>query len=1319
MQHFYAGAPVSPPACLPQTAPKTAKAALLLLFSFLVLSVPGYGQGSYSWQPVGGAGISKAAATHTSVALDAQGKPYVAFYGDAGTGTGTRGMLMKYNGTSWVAVDVFGFANSAINSTSLVIDANGKPYVAYQDSDANKNKAVVKSMIDGAFRQVRYDGIFPNEGTGASTAGDNPAITLDKSGVPYIALQDELNGNRLSVYKYNAAGWSVVGTVGFSAGVSYNPSLKLDGNNVPYVAYQDGGASGKVTVMKYNGTSWENVGAAGISDEVATEPSLALDSNGTPFVAYSEGTDKMATVKKFNGTAWQTVGDAKFSTSGALTISLAVDALGTPFVAYRDFGNENKAALMKFNGTTWEAVGTGISAGTAFYTSLVIDAYGAPYVAFQDGANGNKAIVMKYVPAAPVITVQPVAKNVAADASTTFTVNATGDGPLRYQWQVSQDGGTTYLDIRDGLGYSGTTTSTLTIAKASIYMNGYQYRVLVHNGSATTSEAATLTVSMAGTENATVWQVIGAQGFSPGGVQYSKVAIAPDGTPYAAFSDGSMGGRATVMKYKDAKWELVGNAGFSGWIIQNVTKDQLDLAIDANGTPYIAYTDASKSDKGTVMKFNGTQWVTVGTAGFTPWVASEPALAFDASGTPYLAFEEAGATVMKFNGTTWELVGERQFSLNGSVSDLDLAMDANGNPYVVFSEFASTANWGKVMKFDGTSWATVGDGYFSSSKAAYATLELDAAGTPYVAYLDVANGDKAKVIKYNGTAWVAVGAESLPGYKVEFIDLALDSQGMPYLYYYNKDHVNQATVVKYNGSTWEFVGNAGFTQARVTDFALSKTDVPYVIFSVGKAAVMSFAPNATPTDIALEHAAVNENVGNGTIVSGFTTTDADAADTHTYTLVSGEGAEDNDHFSITDNKLQLWPSPDFETKSAYHIRVRTSDGKLNGSFEKALVLQVNDMDEIAPANYTVAFNQSLVTHNNKNAVSITVAGAEIGATYSYTITSAGGGTPVTGSGEVATATFEVNAIDVTPLADGQLTIALKLTDIAKNTGNNATAQVNKNTRYVIGASRGAFVKVPFLTTFAQLGSKLPATVEVTYLDGRKEPLAVTWLADTYKGSEAGVYELIGTLTLAEGTINPDNVTTYILVEVEPSKVPTAIALSKNTIAENNAIGAAIGTLTTTDADAGDTHTYKLVEDTEDNAFFTIEGNELKAAAIFDFETKKNFNVRVQTKDSAGMTYETTMAIAVTDVYEAPTGIADENYPGLEVYPNPATYYLIITSDKLIESVSVVNSQGKTVFAKANRGAQVQLNTEAYTPGVYTVLVTSQGKLYSRRIVIVR
>lgn len=71
--------------------------------------------------------------------------------------------------------------------------------------------------------------------------------------------------------------------------------------------------------------------------------------------------------------------------------------------------------------------------------------------------------------------------------------------------------------------------------------------------------------------------------------------------------------------------------------------------------------------------------------------------------------------------------------------------------------------------------------------------------------------------------------------------------------------------------------------------------------------------------------------------------------------------------------------------------------------------------------------------------------------------------------------------------------------------------------------------------------------------------------------------------------------------------PTDIALSSDSIAENNAANATVGTLSTTDPNTDDSFTYSLVSGTgsTDNAAFNISGNALRATNSFDFETKSS------------------------------------------------------------------------------------------------------------------
>ena len=121
-----------------------------------------------------------------------------------------------------------------------------------------------------------------------------------------------------------------------------------------------------------------------------------------------------------------------------------------------------------------------------------------------------------------------------------------------------------------------------------------------------------------------------------------------------------------------------------------------------------------------------------------------------------------------------------------------------------------------------------------------------------------------------------------------------------------------------------------------------------------------------------------------------------------------------------------------------------------------------------------------------------------------------------------------------------------------------------------------------------------------------------------------------------GTLRFDMVT-VTGVNGDSNSAPTQIGLSATAIAENNAVNAVVGTLSTTDVDSGDRFTYSLAVGTgdTDNASFNIEGASLRASVAFNFEDKSSYSIRVRTTDSGGGTFEKVFAITVTNVSDSP------------------------------------------------------------------------------------
>jgi hypothetical protein len=319
------------------------------------------------------------------------------------------------------------------------------------------------------------------------------------------------------------------------------------------------------------------------------------------------------------------------------------------------------------------------------------------------------------------------------------------------------------------------------------------------------------------------WSNVGMPGFSNSGISDPFIRINKYSTPYVAFANHATSSQGTVMKFNGNMWVYVGLPGFS---VDDI--DCIAMDFDSSGMPYVVYADGSDNNRATVMKFDGVNWQTVGSTGFTPGGAGFTSIAIDKNGIPYVAFRDQGDTVynswpngyrvsvMKFDGANWVYVGTPGFSGTGPSSGgaiyISLALDTNGVPYVAFTNMNNNFK-ASVMKFDGSDWVQVGAPGISPSQVANTTMAIGDDQMPYIAYSDGASGSKATVMKFDGNNWNSVGQIGITPGPADDTFISIDANGTPFLAY--KDYANgqRASVMKFDGANWVQVGSPGFSAA--------------------------------------------------------------------------------------------------------------------------------------------------------------------------------------------------------------------------------------------------------------------------------------------------------------------------------------------------------------------------------------------------------------------------------------------------------------------------------------------------------------------------
>ena len=350
---------------------------------------------------------------------------------------------------------------------------------------------------------------------------------------------------------------------------------------------------------------------------------------------------------------WQApLGGGTIPSVSASGVKMAIDSTGKPYVAYVDGGGAGQ--LLVFDGSSWVPPGGGSTFSTSVVTpntslspyptfgvqgsniAMAIDSGNNVYVAFPEIVGG--------------VTQLTIRKNDGTAWSTVgdprveaFSNKATGEP--RYL-SMAASGTNLFLAFADGgAGIGGAAGNT------------FGATILNWNG--------------------TAWSIVGFRGGTNSPELYLSLAINPSGQSIlAAVNNGSF------EAYQ-------GNSVIGFGYPHSPTATQpsfLSLAIDSHSNYYVGYQSLQNSGQATVILSTPTtpQWSyftsAIGTGAVSSGQASYVTMAIGGGDTPFVGFQDAAngntATVLKFNGTAWVSMGTNLSP--GAVTDLTIAADPNG-----------------------------------------------------------------------------------------------------------------------------------------------------------------------------------------------------------------------------------------------------------------------------------------------------------------------------------------------------------------------------------------------------------------------------------------------------------------------------------------------------------------------------------------------------------------------------------------------------------------------------------------------------------------
>lgn len=322
---------------------------------------------------------------------------------------------------------------------------------------------------------------------------------------------------------------------------------------------------------------------------------------------------------------------------------------------------------------------------------------------------------------------------------------------------------------------------------------------------------------------------------------YAEIAVLPG--QVLSISAACKGAAAAIKVKAAAKWRrILDDNAFS-------PKAAISTSVmygTTDSTCFFAYADAENGMKATAVKFVETGRGVISKKAFSEGAATSIASAVYHE-TVYFAYSDEGfggrasvATVSCLGKTyedifvgrpelagKWDYLGAPGFT-EGPVRHVAF-LNYAGTPYIAFQDLARGKR-ASAMKYNGTNWEYLAPAGFSKGPAERINMHL--ASDLYVAFQDFGNGGRASVMKYLGDRWEYVGRPGFtereaPGLSFEFFNT------IPYLAFVDTAANGGASVMKYAGEQWEYVGGRNFSDGPVSQLNLVLTDlgVPHVLYT--------------------------------------------------------------------------------------------------------------------------------------------------------------------------------------------------------------------------------------------------------------------------------------------------------------------------------------------------------------------------------------------------------------------------------------------------------------------------------------------------------